>query len=103
MRAKKKRRHGVSGWLETEWLEGDVVLSRDPCPVQRRHVPFGQESKPLGLLDQKIFARRLRPENQRKSVGSSHVQDVLPVKEKESYRWIEALGQARSYLPGRRL
>ena len=50
------------------------------------------EGLPLGLLDQKIFARKLRPENQRKSAGGSQVQDVLPVEEKESYRWIEALG-----------
>jgi len=50
------------------------------------------EGTPLGLLDQKIFARELRPENQRKSAGGSQIQDILPVEEKESYRWIEALG-----------
>jgi hypothetical protein len=46
---------------------------------------------PLGLLDQSIFARKLRPEEQRKSSGGSQIQDVLPVEEKETYRWIEAL------------
>ena len=49
------------------------------------------EGTPLGLLDQAIFARELRPEKQRKSAGGSQIQDVLPVEEKESYRWIEAL------------
>ena len=50
------------------------------------------EGTPLGLLDQAIFTRKLRPEKQRKSAGGSQIQDVLPVEEKESYRWIEALG-----------
>ncbi len=49
------------------------------------------EGKPLGLLDQAIFARKLRPENQRRSKGGKYVQDSLPVEEKESYRWIAAL------------
>ena len=49
------------------------------------------EGTPLGLLDQKIFARKLRPEEQRKNAGGRQIQDVLPVEEKESYRWIEAL------------
>jgi hypothetical protein len=35
----EKRRHDVFGLLEAEWLEGDVTLSRDSCPVQRREVP----------------------------------------------------------------
>ncbi len=50
------------------------------------------EGTPLGLLDQEIFARELRPEKQRKSAGGSQIQDILPVEEKESYRWIKALG-----------
>lgn len=49
------------------------------------------EGVPLGLLDQKIFARKLRPEKERRGTGGRHVQDVLPVEEKESYRWLEAL------------
>jgi hypothetical protein len=46
---------------------------------------------PLGLLDQNIFARKLRPEHQRRRKGGRYVQDVLPIEEKETYRWLQAL------------
>ena len=46
------------------------------------------EGLPLGLLDQKIFSRKLRPKKARQ--GSKH-HDLLPVEEKESYRWLETL------------
>lgn len=49
------------------------------------------EGLPLGLLDQNIYARRLRPEQQRRSMGGKRVQGNLPVEEKESYRWLRAL------------
>jgi len=49
------------------------------------------EGTPLGLLDQKIFARELWSDHERQSMGGKHIHDVLPVEEKESYRWIEAL------------
>ncbi|NQV32509.1 MAG: IS4 family transposase [Phycisphaeraceae bacterium] len=49
------------------------------------------EGTPLGLLDQKIFARKLRPDHKRRKMGKKHIHDVLPVEEKESFRWIEAL------------
>jgi hypothetical protein len=57
------------------------------------HTCFAVTTKgtPLGLLDQKIFARELRPDHERRSAGGKYVKDVLPVEEKESYRWIEAL------------
>ena len=47
------------------------------------------EGLPLGLLDQKIFSRKLRPQ---KAAGKGkQIGDLLPVEEKESYRWLEAL------------
>lgn len=57
------------------------------------HTCFAVTTKgtPLGLFDQKIFARELRPEHERRRTGGRYVQDVLTVEDKESYRWIEAL------------
>jgi hypothetical protein len=46
---------------------------------------------PLGLLDQKIFARELRPRHGRRNKGGRSIHDILPVEDKESYRWIETL------------
>jgi hypothetical protein len=43
------------------------------------------EGLPLGLLDQQIFAREAGPEEQ-----PTH-RNVLPIDEKESYRWLAAL------------
>lgn len=49
------------------------------------------EGTPLGLLDQKIFARQLHPEHERRTTAGRKIRDILPVEEKESYRWIESL------------
>lgn len=49
------------------------------------------EGLPLGLLDQKIFARKLRPEHARGCRGGRDIQGVIPVEEKETYRWLETL------------
>ncbi len=46
------------------------------------------EGLPLGLFDQRIFARKLRSKKAGKG-GKPH--DYLPVEEKESYRWLQAL------------
>ena len=45
------------------------------------------EGLPLGLLDQKIFSRKLRS----KKAGKARPHDYLPIEVKESYRWLEAL------------
>ena len=48
------------------------------------------EGLPLGLLDQKIFSRKLRPKQT--STGKKYrPHEHLPAEEKESYRWLEAL------------
>lgn len=52
------------------------------------------EGLPLGLLDQKIFSRKLRPKKIRTS-KYARPQDYLPVEEKESYRWLEALANTK--------
>ena len=52
---------------------------------------------PLGLLDQKIFSRKLRSKNTRRAKrGKPH--DGLPVEEKESYRWLEALANTKKVM-----
>lgn len=55
------------------------------------------EGLPLGLLNQKIFSRKLRSERTRKA-KSYRPQDHLPVEEKESYRWLEALTGAKEVM-----
>lgn len=49
------------------------------------------EGTPLGIIDQKIFARQSRSESALYNVGGKKIHDTLPVEEKESYRWIESL------------
>jgi hypothetical protein len=46
---------------------------------------------PLGVLDQSISARTLNSENERRHTRGRHIQDILPVEEKESYRWLKSL------------
>jgi len=47
---------------------------------------------PLGLLDQKIFSRRLR----KKKTRTDKPHDHLPIEEKESYRWLETLKSTKA-------
>ena len=54
------------------------------------------EGLPLGLLDQKICARKLRSRKAGKGKGSKP-HDHLPIEEKESYRWLEALAQVPQF------
>jgi len=61
------------------------------------------EGLPLGLLDQNIFARKLRPEHQKRRKGGRYIQDVLPVEEKETYRWLQALKTTEEALPNTRV
>jgi hypothetical protein len=49
------------------------------------------EGTPLGIFDQKIYAREPHSESERRKAGGRKINDTLPVEEKESYRWIEAL------------
>ena len=49
---------------------------------------------PLGLLDQKIYTRTIR---QGEKTGSNP-HDLLPVEEKESYRWLESLSNTEEAL-----
>jgi hypothetical protein len=46
---------------------------------------------PLGLLDQKIFSRKLRKKDNKKARPHAN----LPIEEKESYRWIETLEKTK--------
>ena len=54
---------------------------------------------PLGLLDQQLFARQLRS----KVPGKTDPKDLLPVEEKESYRWLTALKNANDAVAGTRI
>jgi hypothetical protein len=51
---------------------------------------------PLGLLDQKIFSRKLRTKKTGKAKPHAH----LPIEEKESYRWLEALENTKAATGG---
>lgn len=55
------------------------------------------EGLPLGLLDQKIFSRKLRSEKRHRGKGSKP-HNHLPVEEKESYRWLEALANTKEVM-----
>jgi len=55
------------------------------------------EGLPLGLLDQKIFSRKLRSHRRRRCKGRNP-HDYLPVEEKESYRWLEALAKTKEVM-----
>jgi len=55
------------------------------------------EGLPLGLLDQKIFSRKLHPKKAPTGKGIKP-HDLLPVEEKESYRWLEALNETKEAL-----
>ena len=52
------------------------------------------EGLPLGLLDQKIFSRKLHPQKMR-SDKNCRPHEHLPVEEKESYRWLETLAHTQ--------
>jgi hypothetical protein len=54
-------------------------------------------------LDQNIYARKLRPEHQKRREGGRYIQDVLPVEEKETYRWLQALKATEKALPNTRV
>ena len=52
------------------------------------------EGLPLGLLDQKIYSRKLRPKQMR--AGKNYrPHKHLPIEEKESYRWLETLAHTQ--------
>jgi hypothetical protein len=61
------------------------------------------EGLPLGLLDQNIFARKLRPGHERRRNGGRYIQDALPVEEKETNRWLQALKTTGEALPDTRI
>ena len=67
----------------------DKIYSRGL--VMHTCLAVSTDGTPIGLFDQKIFPRKLRPEHERRSTGGRYVQDSLAVEDKESYRWIEAL------------
>jgi hypothetical protein len=51
---------------------------------------------PLGLLDQKIFSRKLRTKKTGKAKPHAH----LPIEAKESYRWLETLENTKAATGG---
>ena len=65
------------------------------------HICFAitTQGLPLGLLDQQIFARQLRP----REPGKTDPKDRLPVEEKESYRWLTALKNANDAVEDTRI
>lgn len=54
---------------------------------------------PLGLLDQKVFARKLRTAERRRLDKSN----LTPIEEKESFRWLESLEKTKAITGGPRV
>lgn len=57
--------------------------------VMHSSLALTTDGLPLGLLDQKIFPRTKRTAERRK------LQDVTPIEEKESFRWLESLKNSK--------
>jgi len=52
------------------------------------------EGLPIGILDQKIFSRKLHPEKKRRD-KNYRPHEHLPIEEKESYKWLETLAHTK--------
>jgi len=76
----------------------DKIYSRGL--VMHTCLAVSDKGTPLGLLDQKVFARELRPDHERQGAPGRSGHDILPVEEKESYRWIEALNTTSKAVAG---
>lgn len=65
--------------------------------VMHASLAVTESGTPLGLIDQNIYARQLHPENQK------NIREVLPVEEKESFRWIKSLRKAGNEKIGKQI
>ncbi len=84
-----KKTKGLGEISMTRAKNADKIYSRGL--VMHTCLAVTTEGTPLGLLDQNIFVRKLRSENDQGSMGGKYNQTLVPVEKKESFRWIEAL------------
>lgn len=77
---------------------GYAAKARDPLGVfVHTAYCFSTDGTPLGFGSQRIWARKL----QRREAAGAKTSRLrrTPIKEKESYRWIQALAETREFLP----
>lgn len=88
-----KATDGLSSYSSTNGFETMGLITHTALAVNTDGVP-------LGVIDQKTWARAVETENEKKP---GHKGFKRPIEEKESYRWLETLKKSKARLPGKEI